>query len=43
MHGFAAEQDFVVANTWMDGATDEQLHTRTNWDGTGAAQMVTNI
>ena len=29
----------MVANTWMDGADDEQLCTRTNWDGTGAAQI----
>ena len=35
----AAEQDLVVANTWMDGATDEQLCARTNWDGAGAAHI----
>ena len=29
----------VVANTGLNGATDEQLFTRTNWDGTGAAQI----
>ncbi len=33
VHAFATEHILIAANTWMDAAADEQLFTRTKWDG----------
>jgi hypothetical protein len=39
VHTFVAERDLVVANTWMDGDTEDQWFTRTNWNGEGPEQI----
>lgn len=39
VHTFAAERGLVVANTWMDGDTEDQWFTRTNWNGEGPVQI----
>jgi hypothetical protein len=39
VHTFAAEKDLVVTNTWMDGDSEDQWCTRTNWNGEGSEQI----